>query len=101
LHSSRTIHRGLAWPRTKIICAQNNCAALENASTIEDDVFVSINDGPGSLAKMQTMTGQIQTAVETQRRQFFLMNLTRSEARSPEAATRAHLNGFRKAGPKT
>lgn len=52
---------------------------------IEDDMFVAINDGPVSLREMQTMMGQIETAVETQGVRFFLMDLTRAEAPSPEA----------------
>jgi hypothetical protein len=52
---------------------------------IEDDVFVSINDGPVSLVEMQTMMGQIEAAVQNQGVRFYLMDLTRSEAPSPEA----------------
>jgi hypothetical protein len=52
---------------------------------IEGDVFVSINDGPISLTEMQTMMGQVQTAVETRGVRFFLMDLTRAEAPSAEA----------------
>lgn len=52
---------------------------------IEGDLFVSINDGPVSLVEMQTMMRQIDTAVQTQGVRFFLMDLTRADAPSPEA----------------
>lgn len=52
---------------------------------IEEDIFVTINDGPISLVEMQTMMGEIQRAVEQRGVRFYLMNLARAEAPSPEA----------------
>jgi hypothetical protein len=61
---------------------------------IEGDLFVSINDGPVSLAEMQTMMGQIEAAVQNQGVRFFLMDLTRAEAPSPEARRWMSLNPY-------
>lgn len=52
---------------------------------IDGDIFVSINDGPVSLVEMQTMMRQIEVAVRERGVRFFLMDLARAEAPSPEA----------------
>lgn len=52
---------------------------------IEGDIFVSINDGPVSLVELKTITGQLRQAVEGNGVRFFMMNLTRADAPSPEA----------------
>ena len=52
---------------------------------IENDMFVSINDGPVSLVEMQTMMTQIDEAVTKHGVRFYLMDLHRAEPPSPEA----------------
>ncbi len=52
---------------------------------IEGDIFVSINEGPISLADMQAMMSKIEHAVENNGVRYYLMNLARAEAPSPEA----------------
>lgn len=52
---------------------------------IDGDIFISINDGPVSLHEMQTITSQLRDAVETVGVRFYLLDLKRAEAPSPEA----------------
>ncbi len=52
---------------------------------IDGDVFVCINDGAISLHEMMTINGQIGDASNARGVRFVLLDLTRSEAPSPEA----------------
>ena len=52
---------------------------------MDGDVFVCINDGAISLNEMMTINGQIGDASKAGRVRFVLLDLTRSEAPSPEA----------------
>ncbi|HMY21800.1 MAG TPA: hypothetical protein PKA58_36000 [Polyangium sp.] len=52
---------------------------------IDDDVFVCINDGSVSLPEMMAINDQIRDAAKTLRVRFVLLDLSHSEAPSPEA----------------
>jgi hypothetical protein len=62
---------------------------------IEGDIFVSINEGPVSLEEMQAMMSILHCAVENDGVRYFLMNLTRAEAPSPEARRWMTQNPYR------
>ncbi len=52
---------------------------------VEGDTFVTVNEGPISLAEMQTLMSKIEHAVENKGVRYYLMNLVRAEAPAPEA----------------
>ncbi len=52
---------------------------------VDGDTFVTFNDGPVSLAEMRTLMSKIEQAVQNDGVRYYMMNLARAEAPSPEA----------------